>query len=154
LREDIAEHMGIDYDETFAPMAKMNTVRTLISCATNFRWPLHQLDVKNAFLHGDLQEEVYMEISPGFSTPRTSKKVCRLRKSLYDLKQSPWAWFDRFRRVVCRMRYKQFNEDHTVFYRHSNSQITILAVYVDDIIITGDDEVEISRLKDNLCKEF
>uniref|UniRef100_A0ACD6APZ5 Uncharacterized protein n=2 Tax=Avena sativa TaxID=4498 RepID=A0ACD6APZ5_AVESA len=145
---------GIDYDETFAPVAKMNTVRILISCATNFGWPLHQLDVKNAFLHGDLQEEVYMEIPPGFSTPRTSGKVCRLRKSLYGLKQSPRAWFDRFRRVVCGMGYKQCNGDHTVFYRHSNSQITILAVYVDDIIITGDDAVEISRLKDNLRKEF
>jgi hypothetical protein len=139
---------------TFALVAKMNTVRILISCATNFRWSLHQLDVKNAFLHGDLQEEVYMEIPPGFSTPRTSGKVCRLRKSLYGLKQSPRAWFDRFRRVVCGMRYKQCNGDHTVFYRHSNSQITILAVYVDDIIITGDDKVEISRLKDSLRKEF
>jgi hypothetical protein len=145
---------GIDYDETFAPVAKMNTVRILISCATNFGWPLHQLDVKNAFLHGDLKEEVYMDIPPGFSTPRTSGKVCRLRKSLYGLKQSPRAWFDRFRRVICAMRYKQCNGDHTVFYRHSNSKITILAVYVDDIIITGDDEVEISRLKDSLRKEF
>ncbi|KAK1678811.1 hypothetical protein QYE76_039659 [Lolium multiflorum] len=112
---------GIDYDETFASVAKMNTVRILISCATNFGWPLHQLDVKNAFLHGDLKEEVYMDIPPGFSTPRTSGKC---------------------------------NGDHTVFYRHSNSKITILAVYVDDIIITGDDEVEISRLKDSLRKEF
>ncbi|XP_071683308.1 uncharacterized protein [Lolium perenne] len=145
---------GIDYDETFAPVAKMNTVRILISCATNFGWPLHQLDVKNAFLHGDLKEEVYMDIPPGFSTPRTSGKVCRLRKSLYGLKQSPRAWFDIFRRVICAMRYKQCNGDHTVFYRHSNSKITILAVYVDDIIITGDDEVEISRLKDSLRKEF
>jgi hypothetical protein len=145
---------GIDYDETFAPVAKMNTVRILISCATNFGWPLHQLDVKNAFLHGDLKEEVYMEIPPGFSNPRTSGKVCRLRKSLYGLKQSPRAWFDRFRHVVCDMGYNQCNGDHTVFYKHSKSRITILAVYVDDIIITGDDEVEISQLKENLSKEF
>ena len=110
---------GIDYEETFAPVAKMNTVRILISCATNFGWPLHQLDVKNAFLHGDLREDVYMEIPPGFSSPRTSGKVCRLRKSLYGLKQSPRAWFDRFRHAVCDMGYKQCNGDHTVFYRHS-----------------------------------
>ncbi|KAM3407194.1 hypothetical protein ACQJBY_000937 [Aegilops geniculata] len=132
----------------------MGTVRTLISCATNFGWALHQLDVKNAFLHGDLHEEVYMEIPPGFSKPETSRKVCKLRKSLYGLKQSPRAWFDRFRRAVCNMGYKQCNGDHTVFYRHSKCQITILAVYVDDIIITGDDDVEISRLKKSLSKEF
>jgi hypothetical protein len=106
---------GIDYDETFAPVAKMGTVRTLISCAANFGWPLHQLDVKNAFLHGDLQEEVYMEIPPGFANEQTVGKVCKLKKSLYGLKQSPRAWFDRFRRAVCGMGYSQCNADHTVF---------------------------------------
>ena len=96
---------GIDYDETFAPVAKMGTVRTLISCAVNFGWPLHQMDVKNAFLHGDLQEEVYMEIPPGFANSQTVGKVCRLKKSLYGLKQSPRTWFDRFKRAVCDMGY-------------------------------------------------
>jgi hypothetical protein len=106
----------IDYDETFARVAKMSTVRTLISCAANFGWPLHQLDVKNAFLHGDLQEEVYMEIPSDFSQYETIGKVCRLNKSLYGLKQSPRAWFDRFRRALCDMGYKQCNGDHTFFY--------------------------------------
>jgi len=145
---------GIDYDETFAPVAKMSTVRTLISCASNFGWPLHQLDVKNAFLHGDLHEEVYMEIPPGWSKPETTGKVCKLKKSLYDLKQSPRAWFDRFKRALCDMGYKQCNGDHTLFYRHSGRRITVLAVYVDDIIITGDDETEIKSLKGNLSKQF
>jgi transposase InsO family protein len=145
---------GIDYDETFAPVAKMSTVRTLISCAANFDWPLHQLDVKNAFLHGDLQKEVYMEIPPGFATSQTEGKVLRLKKSLYGLKQSPRAWFDRFRRAMCGMGYKQCNGDHTVFYRHNRGLKTILVVYVDDMIITGDDCLEISRLKQNLSKEF
>jgi hypothetical protein len=145
---------GIDYGETFAPMAKMGTVRTLISCAANFGWPLHQLDVKNAFLHGDLKEEVYMEIPPGFANKQTIGKVCRLKKSLYGLKQSPRAWFDRFGRVVCDMGNHQCNGDHTVFYKHQGSCITILAVYVDDIVITGDDAKEIKKLKERLSRAF
>jgi hypothetical protein len=82
------QNYGIDYDETFPLVAKMNTVRILISCATNFGWPLHQLDVKNAFLHRDLHEEVYMEIPPGFSSSKTTDKVCRMKKSFYGLKES------------------------------------------------------------------
>ncbi|WVZ69158.1 hypothetical protein U9M48_017993 [Paspalum notatum var. saurae] len=80
---------GIDYEETFAPVAKKNSIRTLISCAANLNWLIYQMDVKNAFLHGDLHEEVYMHIPPGFETSRTTGKVLRLRRSLYGLKQSP-----------------------------------------------------------------
>lgn len=145
---------GIDYDETFSPVAKMSTVRTLISCAANYDWPLYQLDVKNAFLHGDLQEEVYLEVPPGFATDQTKGKVLKLKKSLYGLKQSPRAWFDRLRRAMCNMGYKQCNSDHTVFYYHSGGSVTILAVYVDDMIITGNDPLNISQLKKNLSKEF
>jgi Reverse transcriptase (RNA-dependent DNA polymerase) len=97
---------GIDYDETFTPVAKMSTVRTLISLAANGGWKLHQLDVKNAFLHGDLLEEVYMEVPPGFGTKQKVGKVCRLKMSLYGLKQSPRAWFDRFRKAMVGMGYR------------------------------------------------
>ncbi|WVZ66155.1 hypothetical protein U9M48_015421 [Paspalum notatum var. saurae] len=154
VAKSYSQTYGIDYDETFAPVAKMSTLRTLISCAANFGWPLHQLDVKNAFLHGDLQEKVYMEIPPGFMNKHTIGKVCRLKKSLYGLKQSPRAWFDRFRRAICDMGYMQCNGDHTVFYKHRRSHITILTVYVDDIIITGDDTEEIRHLKKELGKAF
>ena len=82
---------GIDYDETFAPVAKMNSVRTLISCVVNLDWDIYQMDVKNAFLHGDLHEELYMHIPPGFETSQTNGKVLRLCRSLYGLKQSPRA---------------------------------------------------------------
>jgi hypothetical protein len=88
---------GVDYDEAFTPVVKMGIVRTLISCTANFGWPLHQLDVKNAFLHGDVQEEVYMKIPPGLSMHEAVEKVCQLKRSLYGLKQSTRAWFDRFR---------------------------------------------------------
>ena len=81
-------------------------------------------------------------------------RSCKLKKSLYGLKQSPRAWFDRFRKAVCGMGYDQCNGDHTLFYKHSEQKITILAVYVDDIIITGDDYVEIAKLKECLSQAF
>lgn len=91
---------GIDYQETFAPVAKINSIRILLSLAVNSDWPLHQLDVKNAFLIGDLKEEVFMSLPPGFEKRLGSDKVCRLKKSLYGLKQSPRAWFERFGKAV------------------------------------------------------
>lgn len=145
---------GVDYDETFAPVAKMNTIRTLVSIAANKKWKLFQMDVKNTFLHGDLQEEVYMEIPPGFGTQETIGKVCKLKKSLYGLKQSPGACFGRFKKEVCSMGYKQSSADHTLFFKHHLGKITILAVYVDDIVITGDDQVEMNWLKKALAKAF
>jgi hypothetical protein len=145
---------GVDYEETFAPVAKMNTIRILISCAANLGWDLHQLDVKNAFLHGDLQEEIYMQIPPGFDTAQTEGKVLRLHRSLYGLKQSPRAWFDRFRRAILQLGYKQSNADHTMFYKRNVSRVSILIVYVDDIVITGDDDAGIRDLKLHLTREF
>ncbi|CAL5418427.1 unnamed protein product [Camellia sinensis] len=145
---------GIDYQETFAPVAKMNSIRAILSCAANLGWPLQQLDVKNAFLHGDLEEEVYMDIPPGFSSQSTVGKVCRLKKALYGLKQSPRAWFDRFLKAMLRFGYKQSNADHTMFVKRHANKVTVLIVYVDDIVVTGNDEEEVTHLKMLLAKEF
>ncbi|RVW35006.1 Retrovirus-related Pol polyprotein from transposon RE1 [Vitis vinifera] len=145
---------GIDYLETFAPVAKLNTVRVLLSIAANLDWPLQQLDVKNAFLNGNLEEEVYMDPPPGFDE-HFGSKVCKLKKSLYGLKQSPRAWFERFTQFVKNQGYVQAQSDHTMFIKHSNDgKIAILIVYVDDIILTGDHVTEMDRLKKSLALEF
>jgi Reverse transcriptase (RNA-dependent DNA polymerase) len=106
---------GVDYEEIFAPVAKMNTVRTLISCAVNLVWDLFQLDVKNVFLHGDLKEKVFIEIPPDFRNEQLKGKVYRLKRSLYELKQSPRTWFDRFSMAMKKLGYQQSNADHTMF---------------------------------------
>ena len=90
----------MDYFDTFSPVAKLTYVLIFISLATTYNWGLHQLDIKNVFLHDDLQEEVYMEQPLGFVAQGEIGKVCRLLKSLYDLKQSPRAWFGKFNQVV------------------------------------------------------
>ncbi|CAL5338710.1 unnamed protein product [Camellia sinensis] len=145
---------GIDYTETFAPVAKLNTIRVLLSLAANLDWPLQQLDIKNAFLNGELEEEVYMTLPPGFSKKGEENEVCKLKKSLYGLKQSPKAWFDRFTKVIKGEGYCQGQSDHTMFFKHKNGKKTILIVYVDDIILTGDDIEEMRKLKTVLATEF
>ncbi|RVX23533.1 Retrovirus-related Pol polyprotein from transposon TNT 1-94 [Vitis vinifera] len=132
---------GSDYGDTFSPVAKIASVRLLLSMAAMCSWPLYQLDIKNAFLHGDLAEEVYMEQPPGFVAQGESGLVCRLRRSLYGLKQSPRAWFSRFSSVVQEFGMLRSTADHSVFYHHNSlGQCIYLVVYVDDIVITGSDQ--------------
>ncbi|RVW28765.1 Retrovirus-related Pol polyprotein from transposon RE1 [Vitis vinifera] len=146
---------GIDYQETFAPVAKLNTIRILLSLVVNQDWCLQQLDIKNAFLNVDLEEEVYMEIPPGFEESMAKNQVCKLQKSLYDLKQSPQAWFDRFTKAVLKLGYKQGQADHTLFVKRSHAgKMAILIVYVDDIILSGNDMEELQNLKKYLSEEF
>ncbi|XP_071916283.1 uncharacterized protein [Coffea arabica] len=121
---------------------------------TTHNWPLHQLDIKNAFLHGDLQEEVYMEQPPGFVAQGESGKVCHLRKSLYGLKQSPCAWFGKFSLAVERFGMQKSKSNHSVFYKQSEAGIILLVVYVNGIVITGNDVVGISSLKAFLHSQF
>ena len=115
----------------------MNIVRILLSLAAHYNWQVLQYDVKNAFLHGDLDEEIYMSITPGF-VGNTGNKVCKLKKALYGLKQSLRTWFRRFAKVMKESVYKQSQGDHTLFIKHSTvERVTAILVYVDDIIVTG-----------------
>ncbi|KAH9769750.1 protein kinase domain-containing protein [Citrus sinensis] len=146
---------GVDYFESFSPVTKLNIVGVLLSVAANLDWSLNKLYVKNAFLNGDLEEEVYMEAPPGF-TEKFGSKVCRLKRLiLYGLKQSPRAWFERFTKFVKSQGYSQGQADHTFFIKaFTKDKLSILTVYVDDIILTGDDTEEMSILKQCLAKEF
>lgn len=154
MAKGFTQTYGVDYWETFSPVAKLNTVRVLLSLAANLDWPLHQLDMKNAFLHGDLDEEVYMDIPLGYTGSSETKVVCKLEHALYGLKQSPRAWFGRFSSAMRKYGYRQSNFDHTLFLKHQQGKVTALIVYVDDMIIMGDDVDEISRLQGQLSIEF
>ena len=110
----------IDYTKTFALVAKINTVQVLLSLVTNLDWPLQQFDVKNAFLHSELSEKVYMDLPLGCKLPEIcSQKVCRLKKSLYGLKHSLGTWFGRFIKSTIDFGYHQSNSDHTLSWRES-----------------------------------
>ena len=149
-----AQTYGVDYSDTFSPVAKMTFVRLFISLAATHNWDLHQLDIKNVFLHGDLQEEVYMEQPLGFVAQGDIGKVCCLLKSLHGLKQSPRAWSGKFSQAVEKFGLQKSKYDHFVFYRNSSSGIILLVLYVDDIVITESDSTRISSLKFFLHGQF
>ena len=138
----------------FPPVAKIPSIRIFISLVATYNWDLHQLNIKNVFLHGDLQEEVYMEQPLGFVAQRKIGKVLRLRKSWYGLKQSPHAWFGKFSQAVEKFGMKKSKTYHSVFYQNSSSCIILLVVYVDDIVITRSDSKGISSLESFLHSQL
>ncbi|CAH9050716.1 unnamed protein product [Cuscuta europaea] len=142
---------GIDYGDTFAPVAKINTIRILLSIAANEDGSLRQFDVKNVFLNGHLDEEVYMDPPPDIYR---NGKVCKLKRALYRLKLSPRAWFGRFSTFMKKSGYKQSDADHTLFVKTQKKSITALIVYVDDMVVTGNNPKEMAILQKVLAAEF
>ncbi|KAD2804249.1 hypothetical protein E3N88_37626 [Mikania micrantha] len=145
---------GVDYHDTFAPVAKLVTVRALLALAVKRNWHIHQLDVNNAFLHGDLEEEVYMKIPPGFSSGEKETRVCRLQKSLYGLKQASRNWYQKFTTTLCDMGYKQSVADPSLFIYRTDGVHAVVLIYVDDVIIVGDDMHKIKETKAELNHRF
>ncbi|GJR29529.1 ribonuclease H-like domain-containing protein [Tanacetum coccineum] len=145
---------GVDFDETFSPVVKPATIRTVLSLAVSRQWPIHQLDVKNAFLNGDLSETVYMHQPPGFVDSRYPNHVCLLQRSLYGLKQAPRAWFQRFAGYATRAGFSPSRCDSSLFIYTQGSQVAYLLIYVDDIILTASSPVLLQQIVDSLHKEF
>ena len=120
----------MDFEETFAPIAKMNTFRTHIAVDSVRQWCISQLDVKNAFLNGDLQEEIYME--PSLSVSHDFGYVCKLMKALYGLKQAPHAWFEKLCVVISSLGFTTISYDSTLFVKCTDASRIILSLYVDN----------------------
>ena len=140
VAKGFTQEYGIDYEETFAPVARLSYVRTLIVVSTARKWPLFHMDVKNAFLNDELSEEVYMKLPPGYSHPsRFPHRVFRLQRALYGLKQAPRVWFPKFSSIISQHGFSSSSFDTALFLRRSGHGIVILLFYVDDMIITGDD---------------
>ena len=145
---------GLDYHETFSPVARLSFIRVLFSIALDQSWPLHQLDVSNAFLYDDLDEQVFMEQPPGYVAQGESSEVCLLKKAIYGLKQSPRAWFHKFSQLLFAYGFVSTVSDPTVMRKRTPHGCVILAVYVDDIIITGSDDAEVTATKAYLAQHF
>ncbi|KAJ0435743.1 putative RNA-directed DNA polymerase [Helianthus annuus] len=148
-----SQREGIDFGETFSPVVKMVTIRCVLSMAVKNNWQMYQLDVNNAFLYGSITEDVYMKLPPGYF-PENETRVCKLVKSLYGLKQAPRKWNEKLNETLFKMGFVQSLCDHSMYILSAKSVFVVLLVYVDDIIVTGNSDVEIVKIKKQLSDSF
>ncbi|CAJ2660326.1 unnamed protein product [Trifolium pratense] len=146
---------GIDYSEVFAPVARWETIRTVLALAASKGWCVYQLDVKSAFLHGELTEDIYVEQPAGY-LKGDSKQVYKLRKALYGLKQAPRAWYSKIEAHFLSEKFEKCPVEHTLFVKKvdNNDGILIVSIYVDDLIVTGNNLVHINTFKQSMMNRF
>lgn len=149
------QEYGIDYKEVFAPVARHDTIRLVLALAAQNSWPIFQLDVKSAFLQGELQESVYVDQPQGYVQQGKENKVYKLRKALYGLKQAPRAWYSRIAAYFSRSGFHQCPYEHTLFVKSGcTGELLIVCLYVDDLIFTGSSSTMFDDFKQSMMNEF
>ena len=153
VAQGFTQKYGLDYDETFCPVVRAESVRAVIALAAKKRLLLHQMDVITAFLNGTLEEEVYMKQPEGFAKEGEDKLVCKLKKSIYGLKQSPRCWNNALDNYLRSINLKQSKADPCV-YTATEGETVIVAVYVDDILVATENERTMSEIKRQISERF
>ena len=145
---------GVDFHEVFSPVARWDTIRLIIAIAAQRRWKVLQLDVKSAFLHGELKEDVYIEQPRGFELKENGEKVYKLRKALYGLRQAPRAWYSRIEGYFESKGFTKCYFEHTLFVKKEEEGVLIVSLYVDDLIYTSNSEIMLNEFKATMEEEF
>ena len=143
---------GLDFNETFATVVKPMSYKAIFALAAAEDWDLEQMDVKTAFLYGCVEEEIYVEQPTGFTSAKHPARVCKLNKALYGLKQSPRVWYNTFADYMQEIGLVPIDADFSVFTDPKSG--TIVALYVDDVLVTGPSRTDIQRIKDALHAKF
>jgi hypothetical protein len=154
LLRGFTQRPGVDYDETFSPVVKPATVRTVLATVVSHEWTVQQLDVKNTFLHGTLSKTVFCNQPKGFTDPAHPDLVCRLHKSLYGLKQAPRAWYSQFATYLHSLGFGEAKADTSLFIFRRGADTVYLLLYVDDIILTASSTTLLRRTISALRWEF
>jgi len=144
----------LDFNETFAPVAKITIIRCILAMTAANRWELHQMDVKTAFLNGDLDEEVYMEQPDGYADPTYPDKVCRLLQALYGLKRTPKMWYAKLDDFLKSQGFDNIDPDACLYLLMDDGEIIIVLVYVDDLLLVASSLAAIYKIRDALHKLF
>jgi len=145
---------GVDFEEVFAPVARLDTVRFMLALAANLGWKVHHLDVKSAFLHEELEEEVYVSQPEDYVVKGKEQSVFRLSKALYGLKQAPRAWNVKLDKSLKKLGFSRCLSEQAVYTRGEGANAVILGVYVDDLIVTGGNPNNVKTFKNEMMTEF
>ena len=145
---------GLDFGETYALVARFESIRILVAYATHHNFKLYQMDVKSAFLNGPIQEEVYVEQPPGFEDPKKLNHVYKLHKVLYGLKQAPRAWYECLKEFLIKNGFEIGKADSTLFTRKLNNDLFVCQIYVDDIIFGSTNKVFCEEFSKIMTKRF
>ena len=145
---------GVDYDEVFAPVARIETIRMVISLAASRGWEIHHLDVKTVFLHGESKEEVYVNQPEGFEIKGKEEKVYKLNKALYGLKQAPRAWNIKLNRILQSLGFTRCSKEPSLYRREEKNGLLVVCVYVDDLLVTGAYLQSIMEFKREMSSKF
>ena len=145
---------GIDFDEVFALVARIETIRVLIALAASNTWEVHHLDVKTAFLHGDLKEDVFVSQPEGFITKGSEEKVYKLHKALYGLRQAPRAWNIKLNKILRDLGFEKCSKEPSIYWKEEGENLLVVAVYVDDLLVTDSSVESIINFKLGMSKMF
>jgi hypothetical protein len=149
-----AQVEGVDFEETFSPVSRMEAIRMILAYACSKRIKVYQMDVKSTFLNGELEEEVYIEQPEGFLLSEREDYVCRLKKAMYGLKKSPRAWYSRLDKYLQQQGFRKGNADRNLYVKVDRDNILIIEVYVDDIIFGSDDDKMSKKFSQDMHNEF
>ena len=145
---------GIDFGEIFSPVANLTSIRFLLSIVVAFDLEVEQMDVKTTFLHGDLEEEIYMKQQEGYTVKGKKEMVCKMKKSLYGLKQSPRMWYQKFDTYMLGLGFTRSKEDHCVYFKLFGDHLIYLVLYVDDMLLIGNNKEIIQDVKTQISSKF
>ena len=154
VAQGFCQKEGIDYEETFAPVARLAVIRMFLAFAASKGLKVFQIDVKSAFLNDFIEEEVYVKQPPDFENLKFSNRVYKLQKALYGLKQAPRVWYDRLKNFLLAQGFKIGCVDKTLFLMRSSSDFLLVQIYVEDIIFGGSSHDLVSKFSEQMSREF
>lgn len=154
VAQGFSQKYGINFDETFSPVIRFETIRCLIAFSLQNDFELHHLDVCSAFLNGELKEQIFMKQPEGYVVKGKEHLFCRLNKSIYGLKQSPKCWNESLHNFLVKIGFEASLSDSCLYYKYENDSLVFIAVYVDDILLCSKDPVKTSKIKKLMCSEY